>query len=264
MANQSPPRIFSAKRRCAIRFRAHALQKQPDAARFLLDDRVEDVLERLAFLRHEPATALIIGDLTGKLASELIRRGCAVTSADPAALPGVLALDEEQPYPVSGFDLIVSLGTLDTVNDLPGALIHIREALADNGLAIASFSGAGSLQSLRQIMLQGDGERPAARMHPMVDVRSAAQLLQRANWASPVVDTHSLSVRYRSLDTLVQDVRAQGLSSALASIAPMMSRDGLEHARKAFADSADAEGRVLETFEILTLSGWKPKGGWLQ
>lgn len=264
MANQSPPRIFSAERRRAIRFRAQALQKRPDAARFLLDDRVEDVLERLAFLRHEAATALIIGDWTGMLAAELTQRGCAVTSADPAAVPGVLVLNEEQPYPVGGFDLIVSLGTLDTVNDLPGALIHIREALADSGLAIASFSGAGSLQSLRQIMLKADGERPAARLHPMVDVRSAAQLLQRANWASPVVDTHSLSVRYRSLDTLVQDVRAQGLGCALASTAPMISRDGLELARKAFADASDDEGRILETFEILTLSGWKPKGGWLQ
>ncbi|RKF23506.1 methyltransferase domain-containing protein [Altericroceibacterium spongiae] len=261
MSDQTPPRIFSPDRRKAIRQRAVALQARPDAAHFVLDDMVEDVIERLAFLRHEPESALIIGDWTGKLAGELAGRGCAVTQADPGALNNIPALDEEQPYPAGAFDLIVSLGTLDTVNDLPGALIHIREALADSGLAIASFPGAGSLPALRTIMMEADGDRPAARMHPMVDVRAGAQLLQRVNWASPVVDTHSIAVRYRSLHGLVDDIHAQGLGCALTSRAPMISREALERAEKAFAKLADNDGKVCETFEVLTLSGWKPKGG---
>ena len=210
---------------------------------------VEDTLERLAFVRHEPGKALVIGDWTGALAIELTLQGCEVTSADP------LTLDEEQPYPASGFDLIASLATLDTVNDLPGALIHIREALAPGGRAIASFVGAGSLAHLRRAMLVADGERPAARLHPMVDIRAAAQLLQRSGWAEPVADSRTLKVSYRSLDRLVADLRDQGLGNVLASAAPPLGKAALERARAAFLASAGPDGRVVESFDIVTLSG---------
>lgn len=234
------PTIFSKQRRLAIRRRMRALQRLPDAPHYLLDDMVEDVTERLAFLRHEPKNALVIGDWTEALP------GQHVASED--------GFDEEAPFPSGGYDFIASLGTLDTVNDLPGALIHVREALAPGGLLIASFVGAGSLPRLRSAMLAADGERPAARMHPAVDVRAGAQLLQRCGFADPVADTRHLDVRYSSLGALLGDLRAQGLSSALASPAPPLNR-----AQRAVAEAAfmGGEERVTERFEILTLSGWR-------
>ena len=245
----APPRIFDPERRRAVKRRSAARQASGDAARFVLEDMVEDVLERLAFVRLEPATALVVGDRTGALEAVLERQGTAVTSADPATL------DEERPYPASGFDLVASLGTLDTVNDLPGALIHLREALAPGGRAVAAFVGTGSLANLRRAMLAADGERPAARLHPMVDIRAAASLLQRAGWAEPVADSRSIRVAYRSLDRLVADLRDQGLGNTLASPAPPLGKAALERARAAFLEAADPAGRVVESFEIVTLSG---------
>ena len=104
-------------------------------------------------------------------------------------------------------------------------------------------------------MMAADGERPAARMHPMVDVRSAAALLQRAGWSDPVVDGRTLRVSYRSLDKLVSDLRDQGLTSVHASPAPPLPHEGLERAREAFLEGAGPDGRVTESFEILTLTG---------
>jgi SAM-dependent methyltransferase len=127
----APPRIFSPERRVAARRRLAARQARGEAARFVLDDMIEDVAERLAFLRQPPGTALVIGDWSGALIRDLAAQGHEVVARD------VQELDEERPYPRGGFDLVVSLGTLDTVNDLPGALIHIREALAPGGRAIA-------------------------------------------------------------------------------------------------------------------------------
>ena len=247
----APPTIFAPARRLAARRRIARLQQQADPARFVIADMVEDTLERLAFLRHEPRRALVIGDWTGTLAEAL--EGADVTEAEPAA-----GFDEEQPFPFGGFDLVASVATLDTVNDLPGALIHVRRALAPGGRAFASFVGAGSLPTLRRIMLAADGERPAARIHPLVDVRAGAQLLQRAGFADPVADGRTLTVAYRSLERLVGDLRAQGLGNVLASRGPSLGKAGLERARRAFAEAADAQGRVVETFEILTLSGRHP------
>jgi len=254
----TPPRIFAPNRRLAARRRAWALQSRPDAARYLLDDMVEDVLERIDFLRVEPKTALVVGDWTGSLAVALRTRGIEVTCADPAALGDALKLEEEQPYLVRGFDLIASLGTLDTVNDLPGALIHLRQALNSGGLVIASLMAAGSLPALREIMQTADGERSYARMHPMVDVRAGAQLLQRAGLANPVADGRDLQVRFRSLTGLLNDVRAQALGGVLTQQGAAVNKAGWARALAAFDAMRDEDGKVTESFEILTLSGWRP------
>ncbi|MCW1428400.1 class I SAM-dependent methyltransferase [Novosphingobium sp. JCM 18896] len=244
----SPPRIFAPARRLAARRRMLALQQVPDAPRYLMADMVDDVLDRLSFLRVEPRKALVIGDFTGMLAVGL---GPGTESVEPAR-----GFDEERPFASGGFDLIASLGTLDTVNDLPGALIHLRGALAPGGLMIASFMAAGSLPVLREAMLAADGDRPAPRIHPQVDVRAGGQLLQRTGFADPVIDSRSLDVRFSSLERLIGDLRAQGLSNVLDRAGPPLGKAALARARTAFA-AAGEDGRTTERFEILTLSGWK-------
>jgi hypothetical protein len=253
----APPRIFSPTRRAAARHRMLAMQQAPDAPRYVMEDMVEDVLDRIAFLRHDPKTALVVGDYTGSLAQALTAQGVSVTSADVVPHGAVQALAEEAPWPFGGFDLVAGMGTLDTVNDLPGALIHMRGALNSGGLALASIMAAGSLPALRSIMLAADGDRPAARMHPAVDVRAGAQLLQRVGLGNPVADARGLDVRFGSLRALVADLRAQGLGSVLADAAPTLGKAAYARALDAFAAMADADGRVTEHLEILTLSGWR-------
>ena len=245
MEQPAPPVIFAPTRRLAVRRRMLGAQQTSLAARYLLDDMVSDVIERIAFLRHTPRRVLAIGDL-GELGAQLASADCEVTGLDPAA-----RFDQEAPFPVGEFDTVISLGTLDTANDLPGALIHLRTALAPGGLVLASLVGAGSLPHLRAAMLAADGERPAPRLHPAVDVRGGGQLLQRAGWGDPVVDSRSLAVRYSSLASLVADLRAQGLSNCLARSGPPLTHAQLAIATEAFGSS------TVETFEILTLTGWK-------
>lgn len=256
MPSAPPPTIFAPSRRRATRVRMRGLERRADAPRFLAEDLAEDVLDRLAFLRHQPKRALVIGDTTGMLATALAAGGCAVVRADPAPIAGEQAIDEELPFPNTGFDLIAQLGTLAAVNDLPGAMLHIRRALAPGGLAIMSLCGAGSVPTLRQIMAETDGERPAARIHPQVDVRAGGDLLQRCGFAEPMSDSRVLDVRYSSLRRLVADLRAQGLGNCLARPGPPLGKAGLARAEAAFAAIADGEGRVTERFAILTMSGW--------
>lgn len=240
-----------------MRRRIPGLQARPRAARYLADDMAEDVLQRLSFLRFQAKRAIVAGDWTGAVAESLERDGCTVSRMDPAGIAGSQVWDEETPCPVGPVDLAISLGTLDTVNDLPGALLHLRNALAPGGLAIASFVAAGSLLHLRSAMLTADGDRPSARMHPMVDVRAGGQLLQRAGFSRQVADGRSLSVRFGSLTSLVADLRAQGMCSVLSTRAPSLTRAMAQRAACAFLDAADEDGRVTERFEILTLSGWR-------
>ena len=247
----SPPRIFSPRRREKAFARALQRQHRPNAAAFLAVDAGEDLLERLAFLRHDPKRALLLGDRADVLKNALSVGGAETVALAPADF------DLEQPWPESGFDFIAALFVFDTTNDLPGALLHMQRALAPGGLAIAVMAGAGSLPVLRDAMLAADGDRPSPRLHPQVDVRAGGQLLQRAGFARPVVDSRTLSVRYGKLETLVDDLRAQNISNQLADPGPQIGRAALARAQEAFAKHADDDGRVTETFHLLTLSGWR-------
>ncbi|MFC3096473.1 class I SAM-dependent methyltransferase [Alteraurantiacibacter palmitatis] len=249
MTTPSVPQIFSRQRRFARRARHIALRRADPQAQFLRDHMAAEIVERLDFMRFTPALALVMDDAPDPLAALLAQRGSAIADMP---LP-----DEELPYPRGGFDLIASMAQLDTVNDLPGALIHACAALAPGGLFIACLCGAGSLPALRKILLAADGERPAARIHPQIDNLAASGLMGRAGFSRQVVDSHSLTVRYRSLERMVADLRAQGLTNVLADAPPPLTRDSLARARAAFAAMADSEGRVTETFEILTLTGWR-------
>ncbi|MET0251035.1 MAG: class I SAM-dependent methyltransferase [Novosphingobium sp.] len=246
----APPQIFSPVRRRLARQRMRRLQQLPDAPRYIVEDIAEDLAERLTFLRYQPRRALIVGEWTGRFAATLRQTGCTVVSADPAPAAGEQAIDEERPLEGGPFDLVASVGTLDTVNDLPGALVHIRRTLAPGGLMLASFPAAGSLPALRAAMLAGDGERPAPRLHPHVDVRGGAQLLQRCGFVNPVADSRPLTVRYASFERLIGDLRAQALGCVLARPGPPLTREQWRTVQAAFGRRAE------ETFEILTLTGW--------
>ena len=238
------PQIFDQRRRRLRYERALARQKRPDAARWLLDAMAEDVIERLGFLRWEGSSGLISG-LGGEAVAAALGK-----SAGPA-------IDFARPIPGGPYDLVVSLGELDTVNDLPGALIHLRHALAPGGLLLASFVAAGSVPALRHAMLAADADRPAARIHPQIDNRAASGLLRRAGFVRHVVDVHVLDVRVRDLARLLNDLRDQGLGSALADRAPALGKQALASARAAFAAPAEKDGKTSERFEIVTLTAWK-------
>ncbi len=222
---------------------------------FLLDEMAQDAHERLAFLRHEPSRVLVEGFDAG-----------AISSGPWQTLPDITDIqqqDFDDPLPLSSatFDLVATINSLDTVNDLPGALIQIRELLVPGGLAIASFIGGASLGKLRRAMFDAEPDRPAARMHPLIDPRSCPQLLSRAGWSDSVVDSFPLTVRYGSLDRLVRDLREHAMGSALASPAPPLTHAGKKRAEQAFLDQADQDGKVSETFEIITLTGRRSLAG---
>ena len=236
------PTIFSPSRRAAARERAERLSRAADAPRFLAEDMAEDVIERVAFLRETPGKAMVLGHGAAELAQDLAARGWDAQVSDPT-------VNDEQPLPWTGLDLIVSMLRLEFANDLPGALIHLRRTLRPGGLMIANLTGAGSLPKLKSALRQAESERPALRTHPQVDVRAGGQLLQRAGYADPVADSRLTSVRYRSPRRLVADLRAMGLSSQLAESAP------LAKATWARAETLFSADNEPELFEILTLSG---------
>lgn len=238
-----------------------------DGADYLLRRVVVEMVERLDVVKRGFRTALDLGCASGLLTAELRARGIEVVAADAGAsfaarARGVLCDEDRLPFADGAFDLVVSAGALDTVNDLPGALVLIRRCLRPDGLVLGAMAGAGSLPRLKAAMLaadtaEGDGASP--RIHPQIDVRAAGDLLTRAGFVLPVVDAEAVDVRFGSLLALVSDLRAMAATNILAARArrPLL-RPGLAAALAEFGRHAGQDGKTTERFEILHLIGWAP------
>ncbi len=235
-------------------------------ADFLLERAVGDLEERLSTVLRPFPLALDIGTPTPAATEALRRSGRAEQVVRLASLPepGTILGDEERlPFAGGRFDLAVSLLALQSVNDLPGALLQIRRALKSDGLFIGALLGGATLTELRQAFTQAEAELEGGvspRVAPFADVRDLGGLLQRAGFALPVADSEVVRVRYGDPFALMRDLRLMGFSNALNDRRRTpLRRATLLRAAQIYAERfADPDGRLPATFEIVWLSGWVP------
>jgi len=260
----SVPQIFDRalrrlrRDRAAADFAAHA---------FLRDAMAEALLDRLDLVKRDFVDALDLGCADGSLGRALGERGIAVTSCDAGAAfaraaGGTQADEDALPFAPESFDLIVSAGVLDTVNDLPGALVQCRRALKPDGLFLAGFVGAGSLPRLKAAVAAADsaaGGGVPARFHPGIDVRAAGDLLGRAGFVLTVADGERIDVGYSDPLRLMHDLRGMAAGNQLSGQAgPALGRARLAALIEAFMADAGPDGRVREHFELVFMTGWSP------
>jgi SAM-dependent methyltransferase len=215
----------------------------------------EDLADRLSYMSVEVRTALVIGDGADRLRTQLPPQA-RVLAIDIAASPHAQILAEEDRLPVAdaSCDLVFAVGTLDSVHDLPGALLLIRRCLRPGGLFLGAMMGAGSLPTFRLMVQSHEAEvadSAVARFHPQVDVRAAGDLLFRAGFSTPVADLDTVSVSYSCVRRLLGDVRAMS-GNALPQIRPFPGSAG----RKLLGTPP-----FQEQFGLLYLTGWAPEAG---
>ena len=271
----APPLIFD---RALHRRRLDRAAPRFRRADFLKRRAAEDLAMRIEAIRRRFPIAVDLGARTGVLA-EILAASDAATKIDTliqtdlsAAMlsrtggPRVVADEERLPFAPQSLDLVVSALALHWVNDLVGTLIQIRRALKPDGLMMVSLLGGATLTELRRSLLTAEADlRGGAgpRVSPFVDAADGADLLRRAGFALPVVDTDTVTVRYAHPLKLMADLRGMGETSALlGQSGAHLGRDVLERACSGYDTGQDGlSGRVGATFEIITLTGWAPHPG---
>jgi len=249
-----PPRLFDPAQI------ARNLARRPAGDNFVRDLVLEDLADRLGAHRRDFARAVLIGPDAPSLPETLF------TADGPVRLERVEAFagaDDFPALPAGDYDLVVSLLHLQAVDDVPGHLARLRARLRPDGLLLAAMLGGDTLTELREAFLAADLDvsgGASARVAPMVQVRDAGALLQRAGFALPVADVETHTVRYADPFALMAELKALGAANPLADRPRRFAtRTLLAAAAAAYARrDADADGRIRATLEIVWLAGWVP------
>jgi SAM-dependent methyltransferase len=239
---------------------------------FLLARVADDLAGRLAAINRTFPVAASVGAYHGLLGRRLRRLPGieTVTDVEPAARlleqcegPRLQAGEEALPFASQSLDLVVSALSLQFVDDLPGALVQMRRALRPDGLMLAALLGGGTLRELRTAFLVAEEETlggASPRVLPFADIRDLGALLQRAQFALPVVDSDTVTVTYPSPLALMHELRAMAATNVLLARRKVpLRRATLARAIEVYRERFGLpSNRVPATFEIVTLTGWAP------
>lgn len=275
MPSPAPPLIFD---RALHRQRLQRAAPGFGAASFLKARAAQDIAARLSPIMQRFPLAVDLGARDGAFARALEDEPEAAGKIDTlleldlsqamlASRAGLRVVADEERLPLAPgrFDLAVSSLSLHWTNDFVGALAQARRALRPGGLFIGALLGNATLTELRQALLSAEAELgggAAMRVSPFLDAPDGAGLLQRAGFAQPVTDVDKIKVRYSHPLKLLEDLRAMGETSVLVERPRKpMSRALLTKAMETYqAMFAEPDGRVVASFEIVTLTGWAPEG----
>jgi hypothetical protein len=251
------PELFDMELRAMRRDRA----ARNGAELFLFERAFDDCAERIGLLQRGFERALLIGCPDPGWTRRLGAKSVDVVDPGPlfaAASEGrTIVEDRFEPEPVA-YDLVLAIGTLDTVNALPLALRLLRAAMRPEALLIGAMSGGDTLPQLRAAMRSADSVAGVAvpHVHPRVEAAALAPLLEQAGFVRPVVDVERTQVSYRSLASLVADLRAMGATNILtARPHTSVTKSALAAAARHFEQSGNGE-RTTEVFEILHFAAW--------
>jgi SAM-dependent methyltransferase len=224
-----------------------------------LDQRiVEELTDRLSVISKDFADTLIIGARTKAAAATLSGMGRFGRVVEQTSQSG-----EDLSLQDGTQDCVISLMELHGVNDVPGYLAQVARALRPDGLAVLAFFAGGTLSELRESWMIAEQELTGGvtpRVAPMIDLREAGGLLQRAGLALPVADLDRLPLRYGNALTLMHDIKALGLSNSLVGRSrKMVSRRMLLRSAEIYSSTfTDIDGRLPATVEIAWAMAWKP------
>lgn len=265
----SPSDIFD---RVLLRKRKNRAARTSSGYQFLHLEVAKRLGDRLNDVKRNFDLALDIGSHNGELSTfePVQTRINALFEMDLSDEKNILARkrrlvgDEENlPFADRKFDLVLSSMSLHWANDLPGALIQINQALKSDGLLLAAFPGGDTLWELRECLLEAEIEitgGASPRTSPMIDLHTAGNLLQRAGFALPVIDTDRITLTYSNLFSLLNELRRLGETNVVNNRSQKPPpRHFFDLAARIYHNRfSDSDGRISATFDILYLTGWVP------
>ncbi|BDA50516.1 Arginine-hydroxylase NDUFAF5, mitochondrial [Coccomyxa sp. Obi] len=256
--SSGPAEIFDRELKKAHRDRAAWLQKKEDPLQVEVAERL---LDRLEDCRRAFPVAGVLGGSGGAVLQRL-KEDAAESGASFPDTSYIQGEEETLPFQKHSVDLLISNLGLHWVNDLPGAMIQCRQALKPDGLFLSAFWGGDTLQELRIAYALAEQEVEgglSARISPLAQVRDAGNLLTRAGFSIPSVDTDEIIMHYSNADDLYHHLRSMGESNAVCIRRPRVRQATAKRAAEIYAEKfGNEDGSLPATFQVIYMTGWAP------
>jgi malonyl-CoA O-methyltransferase len=250
--------------------RAAATFAQGDALHREIASRM---LERLGYIKIDPARVLDLGSATGSALPGLQARypkaqltaldiarpmlaaaAGALAGAKPAstpwharlaaalgkkaALPAVQADMAQLPFKSNALDLVWSNLALHWLDDPAPAIREAQRTLAVDGLFMFSTLGPDTLMELREAFAAAGltpAQKGAWHVKRFIDLHDIGDVLVGAGFTTPVMDMEKITLTYETLDGLFADLRASGSVNAMAGRGRgLLGRETLARVRDAY------------------------------
>jgi malonyl-CoA O-methyltransferase len=243
-----------------------------DAAAELQYEIGDRLLERMDFIRLKPRRILDLGAGTGMFSSALMKRYRAadVVALDiaPAMLQSarsrggwfrkplcVCADGERLPFADDSFDFIFSNLMLQWCCDLEATFAELRRVLAPGGLLMFTTFGPDTLMELRASWEAVDG---FTHVNRFIDLHDVGDSLVRTRWAEPVMDSERITVTYRELGRLMQDLKQIGAHNVNAGRPHGLTGRQRWQQFTAAYEGLRKDGVLPASYEVVYGHAWSP------
>lgn len=257
--------------RARIRSAFDAAAASYDDAAVLQREMGQRMLERLDYIRLEPARVVDVGAATGAITTGLRDRyrKARVVAFDLAPgmlrrarergswlrpLPVVCGDAESLPFADGSVDLLFSNATFQWCERLDRLFEECQRVLRPGGLLMFSSFGPDTLRELRASWSDADGER---HVNDFVDMHDVGDALVRAGFADPVMDMEYFNLTYASVPELLRDLRAMGAQTVRGGRAGgLTGRERFRRMSAAYERYRDSDGRLPATWEAVYGHAW--------
>jgi len=243
-----------------------------DEAAALQQEIGQRLIGRLDLIRMQPTRILDLGAGTGAFSKVLMQR---YRKAQVVALDLALAMlghtrrrggwlrkpacvcgdGERLPFADDSFDFIFSNLMLQWCMDPEPVFAELRRVLAPGGLLLFTTFGPDTLMELRASWEAVDGHTHVNRFIDMHDIGDA---LMQTRWAEPVMDSERITVTYRELGTLMQDLKHLGAHNVTAGRPRgLTGRQRLRRVTQAY-ERFRRDGVLPASYEVVYGHAWSP------
>ncbi|MDH5710451.1 MAG: malonyl-ACP O-methyltransferase BioC [Gammaproteobacteria bacterium] len=241
-----------------------------DQAAVLQKEVCKRLLEKLDVVRLSPKWILDAGSGTGEAVkplqkkykkAELVLFDLSENMLHKAVKQGALLRKPHQvcgnieslPFANQSFDILFSSLAMQWCNDLGVALTEFKRVLKPGALLQFATFGPDTLKELRTSWQKVDH---AVHVNSFIDMHDIGDALLQAGFAEPVMESEIITVNYKDVDTLMQDLRDIGANvTASGHRRGLLTRGMLKQLRDAY--EAYRQGDVLPaTYEVVYGHAW--------
>ena len=249
-----------------------------DAAAVLQREVCTRMLERLDYVKLQPACILDAGSGTGWGTRQLAQRYPTAQIIELDIAIGMLqtarghsgwwqklfggakqmqlcADVEALPLAANSVELIWSNLAVQWCNDLPGAFTETHRVLKPEGLLMFSTFGPDTLKELR---LAFKGVDDHSHLNRFADMHDIGDMLMQAGFAEPVMDMEYMTLTYDDVRGVLQDLKAIGAHNTTAGRGQgLMGKNAFARLLENY-EKLRRDGKLPATYEVVYGHAWKP------